>query len=66
MFVSSGLIFKLRDELHINSAICGFESLFNMEVKISKNAISVGTIYKPLHTRTAYFNMHVNDLLRTI
>ena len=28
MFVSSGLNFKLRDDLHMNSAICGFESLF--------------------------------------
>ena len=35
MFVSSGLNFKLRDELHMNSAICGFESLF-IEVKIQK------------------------------
>ena len=26
MFVSSGLNFKLRDDLHMNSAICGFES----------------------------------------
>ena len=25
MFVSSGLNFKLRDDLHMNSAICGFE-----------------------------------------
>ena len=33
MFVSSGLNFKLRDDLHMNSAICGFESLF-IEVKI--------------------------------
>ena len=28
MFVSSGLNFKLRDDLHMNSAICGFESFF--------------------------------------
>ena len=35
MFVSSGLNFKLRDDLHMNSASCGFESLF-IEVKIQK------------------------------
>ena len=35
MFVSSGLHFKLRDDLHINSASCAFESLF-IEVKIKK------------------------------
>ena len=38
MFVSSGLNFKLRDDLHMNSAICGFESLF-IEVKIQKKII---------------------------
>ena len=45
MFVSTGLNFKLRDDLHMNSASCGFESLF-IEVQIQKNAIIVGTIYK--------------------
>ena len=65
MFVSSGLNFKLRDDLHINSASCGFESLF-IEVKIQKNAIIVGTIYKPPDTNTVDFNVHVNDILRTI
>ena len=42
MFVSSGLNFKLRDDLHMNSASCGFESLF-VEVQIQKNYIIVGT-----------------------
>ena len=28
MFVSSGLNFKLRDDLHMNSASCGFESFY--------------------------------------
>ena len=65
MFVSSGLNFKLRDDLHMNSASCGSESLF-IEVKIQKNAIIVGTIYKPPDTSTVDFNVHVNDLLRTI
>ena len=65
MFVSSGLNFKLRDDLHMNSAICGFESLF-IEVKIQKNDIIVGTIYKPPDTSTVDFNVHVNDLFRTI
>ena len=65
MFVSSGLNFKLWDDLHMNSASCGFESLF-IEVKIQKNAIIIGTIYKPPDTNTVYFNVHVNDLLRTI
>ena len=35
MFVSSGLNFKLRDDLHMNSVSCGFESLF-IEVKTQK------------------------------
>ena len=35
MFVSSGLNVKLRDDLHMNYASCGFESLF-IEVKIQK------------------------------
>ena len=61
MFVSSGLNFKLRDDLHMNSAICGFESLF-IEVKIQKNDIIVGTIYKPPDTSTVDCNVHVNDL----
>ena len=63
MFVSSGLNFKLRDDLHMNSASCGFESLF-IEVQIQKNAIIVGTIYKPPDTSTVDFNVHVSDLLR--
>ena len=65
MFASSGLNFKLRDDLHMNSASCGFESLL-IEVKIQKNAIIVGTIYKPPDTSTVDFIVHVNDLLRTI
>ena len=65
MFVSSGLNFKLRDDLHMNSASRGFESLF-IEVKIQKNAVTVGTIYKPPDTSTVHFNVHVNDLFRTI
>ena len=65
MVVSSGLNFKLRDDLHMNSAICGFESLF-IKVKVQKNDIIVGTIYKPLDTSTVDFNGHVNDLFRTI
>ena len=47
MFVSSGLNFKLRDDLHMNSASCGFESLF-IEVKTQKIILllcdSVGSI----------------------
>ena len=65
MFVSSGLNCKLRDDLHMNSAICGVESLF-IEVKIQKTDIIVGTIYKPPDTSSVYFNVHVNDLFRTI
>ena len=65
MFVSSDLHFKLRDDLHMNSASCGFESLF-IEDNIQNNAIIVGTIYKPPDTNTVDFNEHVNDLLRTI
>ena len=65
MFVSSGLHFKLRDDLHMNSASCGFESLF-IEVQIQKNAIIVGTIYTPPDTSTVDFNVHVSDLLRKI
>ena len=49
----------------MNSAICGFESLF-IEVKIQKNDIIVGTIYKPPDTSTVDFNVHVTDLFRTI
>ena len=44
MFVSSGLSFKLRDDLHMNSAICGFESLF-IEVKIQKKMIILLELY---------------------
>ena len=62
---SSGLYYKLRDYLHIHSLSCGSESLFT-EVKIQKNAIIVGTIYTPPDTSTVYFNMHFNNLLRTI
>ena len=49
----------------MNSAICGFESLF-IEVKIQKNDIIVGTIYTPPDASTVDFNVHVNDLFRTI
>ena len=56
MFVSSGLNFKLRDDLHMNSASCGFESLF-IEVKIQNNGIIFGTIYKPPHASTVDFNI---------
>ena len=65
MFVSNGLNFKLRDDLHMNSVSCGFESLF-IEVKTPKNYIIVGTIYTPPDTSTVDFNTHVNDILRTI
>ena len=36
------------------------------KLKFQKNAIIVGSIYKPPDTSTVDFNMHVNDLLRTI
>ena len=49
----------------MDSASCGFESLF-IEVKFLKNAIIAGTIYKPPDTSTVNINMHVYDLLRTI
>ena len=35
-------------------------------IRKSKNAIIVGTIYKPPDTSIVDFNVHVNDLLRTI
>ena len=37
-----------------------------MEVKIQKNDIIVGTIYKPPDTSTVDFNVHVNYLFATI
>ena len=65
MFVSNGLNVKLRNDLHMNSAICGFESLF-IEVKHNtnlKNMTKLNTelnnancarVYNELNPNTSY------------
>ena len=52
MFGSSGLNIKLRDDLHMNCASCGFKSVF-IEVKIQNKCYYSRTpVQRPPSTKT--------------
>ena len=65
MYVSNSLRFKKRNDLSINSDNYSFESIF-IEIEINNVCVIIGTIYRPPDTNINIFNVHFNDLLRTI
>ena len=65
LYISDRLNYKTRDDLIAVTEECPFEWLF-IEAEVDKNAIVIGTVYKPPDTNVNIFNEHFNDLLRKI
>ena len=65
LYISDRLNYKIRDDLIAVTEECPFEWLF-IEAEVDKNAIVIGTVYKPPDTNVNICNEHFNDLLRTI
>ena len=65
LYISDRLKYKTRDDLIAVTEECPFEWLF-IEAEVDKNAIVIGTVYKPPDTNVNIFNDHFKDLLRKI
>ena len=65
LYISDRLKYKTRDDLIAVTEECPFECLF-IEAEVDKNAIVIGTVYKPPDTNVNTFNDHFKDLLRKI
>ena len=65
MYISDRLNYNTRDDLIAVTEECPFEWLF-IEAEVDKNAIVIGTVYKPPDKNVNIFNEHFNDLLKKI
>ena len=65
LYISDRLKYNTRDDLIAVTEECPFEWLF-IEAEVDKNAIVIGTVYKPPDTNVNIFNDHCKDLQRKI